>query len=75
MNDKPNSHNGKINQTALQDALPVVIQFLDDTSVADELSNDLQAGMAMQDLLKANLRILNRIITNAANLSGENSDQ
>ena len=54
--------NGK--GVTVQDALPVLIQFLKLTDVAEVLSEDLQTGIALEQLLIRSLDRLNNHMSN-----------
>lgn len=47
-------------QVTIEQALPVVIEWLSTTSAAEALSDDLALGMAMEDLIKKGLTRLNK---------------
>lgn len=54
-------------RVTVQQALPVLIDFLRITSVAEVLHPDLEFGMPMQDLLDASLKKLNSHLNPTSN--------
>lgn len=48
-------HNAQQDRVTVQDALPVIVQFLQITDVSGLLSDDAQTGIAMEQLLVRSL--------------------
>lgn len=57
-------HNERTDRLTIQKALPVVLEYLKVTSVAEILSSDLKMGMAVEDVVT---RALERLAFSIAN--------